>query len=141
MFSFCVFCPCIINSVEEIFQNKCERYSKYNVIKTFLRRNFFCRIASLNFTWDVFAIDFPNIFDIVQTDRFQPWAANRVQFRALDVSQNPEILFCLKACCHTLYRHAFKPQIRFPKNIENHLKHFWNKAISNFVISTFVILS
>ena len=36
VFSFCGFCPCIINFVEEIFQNKCERYSKYNVIKNFI---------------------------------------------------------------------------------------------------------
>ena len=30
---FCVFSPCIRNFVEEIFENKCERYSLFNVIK------------------------------------------------------------------------------------------------------------
>ena len=31
---FCALSPCIINFVEEIFENKCERYSEYNVTKT-----------------------------------------------------------------------------------------------------------
>ena len=32
---FCVLSPCIINFVGEIFENKCVRNSKYNVIKSF----------------------------------------------------------------------------------------------------------